>query len=108
MIPRLPDVKPPCLTRRAFWPGVFFWRPDSLRLKRSFAQFSAASKTLTGGTYDLEGTLKFVGADIHTNAAAVLLDGPSSAIVSDTGANGLAGFATNSAAADSLFYRLKR
>ena len=24
MIPRLPDVKPPCLTRRADWPGVFF------------------------------------------------------------------------------------
>src|SRR5215470_6113591 len=24
MIPRLPDVKPPCLTRRAFGPGFFF------------------------------------------------------------------------------------
>jgi len=23
LIPRLPDVKPPCLTRRACWPGVF-------------------------------------------------------------------------------------
>src|ERR1700741_4510730 len=35
MIPRLPDVKPPCLTRRAFWPGVFFGHSDSLALKRS-------------------------------------------------------------------------
>src|SRR5215213_4293939 len=29
MIPRLPDVKPPCLTRRALGPGVFFWQLDS-------------------------------------------------------------------------------
>src|ERR1044071_4891197 len=32
MIPRLPDVKPPCLTRRALGPGVFFGGPDSLTL----------------------------------------------------------------------------
>src|SRR5687768_17714969 len=35
MIPRLPDVKPPCLTRRALGPGVFFGPPDSLGSKRS-------------------------------------------------------------------------
>ena len=28
LIPRLPDVKPPCLTRRALGPGVFFCLPE--------------------------------------------------------------------------------
>jgi hypothetical protein len=33
-----------------------------------------ANNTLTGGTYDLRGTLQVPGADIRTNAATILLD----------------------------------
>jgi hypothetical protein len=51
--------------------------------------------TLTGGTYRLHGTLKFNNADIRTNSATVVLDGPAAAILSDTGTNALANFATN-------------
>src|SRR5262249_28490447 len=36
--------------------------------------------TLTGGTYLLSGVLQVPNADIHTNAATIVLDGPSSEI----------------------------
>jgi hypothetical protein len=51
--------------------------------------------TLTGGTYIITGTLQFPNANIVTNAATIVLDGPAAAILSDTGANALANFATN-------------
>ncbi|HEV3279771.1 MAG TPA: PEP-CTERM sorting domain-containing protein [Terriglobia bacterium] len=51
--------------------------------------------TLTAGTYDVTGTLEFTGANIVTNAASITLMGSSAGIISQTGANALAGFATN-------------
>jgi hypothetical protein len=54
--------------------------------------------TLTGGTYIVAGTLQFNGANIVTNAANITLMGTTSAIENQTGANGLANFATNAAA----------
>jgi hypothetical protein len=60
--------------------------------------------TLTGGTYEAFGTnpagnLRLANANIVTNAATILLDGPSSNLLRhDTGTNALANFATNAAA----------
>jgi len=51
--------------------------------------------TLSGGTYNLTGTLQFNGANIVTNAANITLTGSSAQIISQTSANGLANFATN-------------
>jgi formylmethanofuran dehydrogenase subunit C len=56
-----------------------------------------AGTTLTGGTYLVAGTLKFAGADVRTNAATIVLDGPAGAILNQADANGLANFATNAA-----------
>jgi len=52
--------------------------------------------TLTGGTYNVAGTLQFNGANIVTNAAAIKLIGNSATIIDQTAKNGLRGFATNS------------
>jgi hypothetical protein len=50
--------------------------------------------TLTGGTYNVAGTLKFTGANVQTDAATVVLDGSGSAVVDQADANGLANLAT--------------
>jgi len=55
--------------------------------------------TLTGGTYNVTGTLQFNGANIVTNAANITLTGASSQIINQSSANGLANFATNAPAA---------
>ena len=58
-----------------------------------------STSTLTGGTYLISGTFQFTGANIVTNAANIVLNGPASAILNQsTGANALANFATNTAA----------
>jgi hypothetical protein len=57
-----------------------------------------ADRTLTGGTYVVSGTLKFTSAEIVTNAANLVLDGPDSQILNQTDGDGLANFATNRAA----------
>ena len=57
-----------------------------------------AGTTLTGGTYNVTGTLQFNNANIVTNAANITLSGATSQIVNQTGANGLANFATNAVA----------
>ena len=51
--------------------------------------------TLTGGTYNVSGTLQFNGANVVTNAAAITLTGASSRIINQSSANGLANLATN-------------
>ncbi len=51
--------------------------------------------TLTGGTYDVTGTLQFTGANIVDNAANIILDGAASAIQNTSGVNALSNFATN-------------
>ena len=58
-----------------------------------------AGTALTGGTYDVTGTLEFAGANIETNDAAITLTGKSAEIVNTTtGKSGLAKFANNDAA----------
>ena len=51
--------------------------------------------TLTGGTYKINGTLEFAGANIVTNDASITLTGAGSKIDGKAGANGLANFAVN-------------
>jgi hypothetical protein len=64
-----------------------------------FSLINFSGTTLTGGTYNLAGTLQFPGANIVTNAANITLTGGSGKILnSTTSANGLANFATNAAA----------
>jgi hypothetical protein len=54
---------------------------------------------LTGGTYDISGTLKFAGANVVTNAANLTLSGGSAKLLNSTaGTSGLANFAANAAA----------
>ena len=55
--------------------------------------------TLTGGTYDLSGTLGFAGADIRTNAATLILEGGRILDTHGKGpVDGLRNLATNAAA----------
>jgi hypothetical protein len=62
--------------------------------------FNYANGVLSGGTWEaVNGTLRLIGGDIITNAAAIVLDGPNSRIYSDTGTtntDALAGFVENS------------
>ncbi|HWU36456.1 MAG TPA: hypothetical protein VN203_02350, partial [Candidatus Acidoferrum sp.] len=55
--------------------------------------------TLTGGAYNLTGTLQFNGANIVTNASSITLSGTSSQIINQSSANALASFATNNSGA---------
>ncbi len=75
--------------------GTVEVRTGTLFLQGPFTNFD--DRTLTGGTYLISGTLKFASADIGINAAAIVLDGPASKIVSHSDADGLANFATNAA-----------
>jgi hypothetical protein len=63
-----------------------------------FTNFNSGTGTLTGGTYNVSGTLQFDNANIVTNAANITLTGASAQIVGNTNANALAGFTNNSAA----------
>jgi len=51
--------------------------------------------TLTGGTYNVTGTLQFNNANIVTNAANITLTGTTSRIIDQLSNNALANFATN-------------
>jgi hypothetical protein len=61
-----------------------------------------AGTTLTGGSYVVGGTFKFPGADIRTNAATLVLDGPTSQIVNQADADALTNLAAT-AATNSFF-----
>ncbi len=76
--------------------GTVRVQAGTLYLSRTFTNFAA--QTLTGGTYDVAGTLKFTGADVRTNAAALVLDGPNARVVNQTNADALTNFVTNTAA----------
>lgn len=67
----------------------------TLTLNGAFANFT--SSTLTGGTYDILGTFQFTGANVVTNAANLILDGPDAQILDEATNNALANFATNAA-----------
>jgi len=60
--------------------------------------FSSATNTLTGGIYNVTGTLEFAGANIVANAANITLTGTKSAIEDQNGNNALANFAANASA----------
>jgi hypothetical protein len=62
-------------------------------LADSLTNFSGT--TLTGGAYDLTGTLQFNGANIVTNDANITLTGAKSNILGSGTAKGLANFAVN-------------
>jgi len=51
--------------------------------------------TLSGGTYLVESILKFNNANVVTNSAMVVLDGPASQIINHNNGNGLINFANN-------------
>ena len=68
----------------------------TLSLQGAFGNFSAATNTLTGGSYYVVGTLQFPGANVVTNAAAITLVGPGSKIVDASNQDGLRNFAANS------------
>jgi len=66
----------------------------------SFLNYNSSTKTLTGGTYLVSGTLQFgpAGTSIVTNAANITLTGASSQIIDFNNEDVLANFATNVAA----------
>jgi hypothetical protein len=73
---------------------------STFAIPAGFSLTNFSGTTLTGGTYNVAGTLQFPGANIVTNAANIRLTGVSGKILnnSTTSTNGLAKFATNSAA----------
>lgn len=86
-------------------PGVTFTNDGTVQVQTGtldingpFANFDATTRTLTGGTYLVTGTLRFAGANIGTNAATIVLDGLNAAIRnSANNADALAGFDVNAA-----------
>ncbi len=68
---------------------------DTMQISNNtpFSNFSGT--TLTGGGYNVTGTLEFANANIVTNNANITLNGANSQILSNTGANALANFAVN-------------
>jgi hypothetical protein len=71
-----------------------------LALTGPFTNFSPGTGMLAGGSYILLGTLQFTNAHLVSNAATVVLAGPSARIVNQSGADALADFASNTAAGD--------
>jgi hypothetical protein len=64
----------------------------------NLTNFDAGAGTLTGGSYTVAGTLQFTNANVVTNAATIVLDGPTSQIIDQNNLDGLRNFATNAAA----------
>jgi hypothetical protein len=70
----------------------------TIDLTGGLTNFNSTTNTLTGGTYNVTGTLEFAGANIVTNAANITLTGTAPKILNSTNsANALANFATNAA-----------
>ena len=65
----------------------------TLNAADSLSNFSGG--TLTGGSYVIGGTFEFAGTAIATDDATIVLDGPASQVVDESGNNALAGFTTN-------------
>jgi autotransporter-associated beta strand protein len=64
-----------------------------LSVMGSFTNFNGS--TLTGGAFDILGTFQFTGANIVTNAATLILDGPDSAIIDENSNDALASLTVN-------------
>jgi hypothetical protein len=61
----------------------------------TFTNFDGSS-TVTGGTFEVGGTIEFAGANIATNAMFLIVEGPTPQILNSTnGANALAHFGGN-------------
>ncbi|MBI1925276.1 PEP-CTERM sorting domain-containing protein [Candidatus Poribacteria bacterium] len=74
---------------------------STLTVTDNLTNFSGT--TLTGGTYEVFGTMRLpTGTNIVTNASTILLDGAGSQLLNGTSGttNALANFATNAAAGD--------
>ena len=68
----------------------------TLDFSTGLTNFNSGTNTLTGGTYDVTGTLEFAGANIVINDASITLTGTAPKILnSTTSANALAGFNDN-------------
>jgi hypothetical protein len=68
---------------------------STFKIPTAFSLTNFSGTTLTGGIYNVTGTLQFPGANIVTNGANITLTGASSQIINQVGTNGLANFATN-------------
>lgn len=78
--------------------GTVNAQTGTLSLQGALSNYSAATNTLTGGSYIVAARLQFNNANIVTNAATIVLDGAGSQIVDASNNNAFRGFATNSAA----------
>jgi hypothetical protein len=78
--------------------GTVHVQIGTVNLTVDFTNFDSNSATLTGGTYIVTDTLQFDDANVDTNAATIVLDGPSSRIVDANDVDAIDDFATNTAA----------
>ena len=67
----------------------------TLRLTSTFSNYNSGTKTLTGGAYHLASTFKFNNADINTNQAEIVLNGPAAQIVNSSNVDALADLSLN-------------
>ena len=74
----------------------------TLKASGPLSNYSGATNTLSGGTYKVSGngTFAFTGADIHTNAATIVLSGVGSQITDQNGIDGLRNLAANAGLGD--------
>jgi fibronectin-binding autotransporter adhesin len=70
----------------------------TIDLTGGLTNFNSVTNTLTGGIYNVTGTLEFAGANIVTNAANITLTGTAAKVLnSTTSTSAFANFATNAA-----------
>jgi hypothetical protein len=79
--------------------GTLAVQAGTLQFAGAFPAYDAGTKTLTKGTYNLVGALEFPGADVATNSATIVLNGPGSAIRATGGADALVNLASNTTGA---------
>jgi hypothetical protein len=76
--------------------GIVKVQSGTLALSGTWTNLSPSSQTLTGGTYLVTDTLQYLlGPDIVSNAANIVLDGPTGQILDRSGNNALGNLATN-------------
>jgi autotransporter-associated beta strand protein len=75
--------------------GLVDVQTGTVFIRDMFTNF--AGGMLTGGSYYIRGTLKFIGADLRNNAAQIVLDGPDAKVLDDANNDALTNFATNTA-----------
>ena len=68
-------------------------------LSDSLTNFNSTTNTLTGGSYNVTGTLEFAGANIVNNDASIILTGTAAKILNQSAVNALTGFVSNEAGA---------